>query len=137
MIQPNRWKQRFENFEKSLIQLEDAAKMKSFSNLELAGFIQTFIISYELGWKTLKDLLEFEGHDANTSREVIRTAFEVKFLSKEDSEIWLLALESRNLLSHTYNEACANKAERLIRDTFLPMLRNTGNFLKTNDKWPF
>ena len=37
--------------------------------------IKAYEFSFELGWKTLKDLLTYEGIDAPLPRQVIREAF--------------------------------------------------------------
>ena len=125
-----RWQQRLENFQKVLTQLEKACQKKAYSDLERAGLVQMFEFSYELGWKTLKDLLFYEGYDERTPRAVIRRAFEAGYLDEVDTEIWLDALEKRNILSHTYEEKVAEEAVGLIRDQYTSMLRRVLNFLR-------
>jgi nucleotidyltransferase substrate binding protein (TIGR01987 family) len=117
----SRWKLRFGNLQKALVQLEEACALESYSNLELAGLVQTYKFTFELCWKTLKDLLTSEGYDINSPRETFRKAFEMSLI--DDVERWFNALESRNLLSHIYNESTAKQAETLIKNEFLPMLR--------------
>lgn len=84
-----RWQQRLQNFGKALTQLEAACAQKEYSDLERAGLVQIFEFSFELAWKTLKDLLFYEGHDAKSPREVIRTGFETEYMSEDDSEVFL------------------------------------------------
>ena len=117
-----RWKQRFENFEKAMIQLESACRQEQYSDLERAGLVQMFACSFELAWKTLKDLLFFEGYSPKSPRATIRTSFEQEYISEDDTEIFLEALEKRNILSHTYQEAVALEAEKLICDSYFPLL---------------
>jgi len=117
-----RWQQRLANFRKALLQLEAACDLEEYSDLERAGLVQTFEFSFELGWKTLKDLLFYEGFDERTPRDVIRRAFEAGHLSEEDTETALDALDKRNLLSHTYDEETAEEAVTLIREQYAPML---------------
>ena len=117
-----RWQQRLANFRKALAQLEAACDLEEYSDLERAGLVQTFEFSFELGWKTLKDLLFYEGYDEKTPRDVIRRAFEAGHLSEEDTETALNALDKRNLLSHTYDEETAEEAVSLIREQYAPML---------------
>jgi nucleotidyltransferase substrate binding protein (TIGR01987 family) len=116
-----RWQLRFENFQKALARLDEACALESYSNLELAGLVQTYMFTFELCWKTLKDLLTSEGYEVNSPREAIRKAFEMSLI--DDTEHWFNALESRNLLSHIYNEATAKQAEVLIKNEFAPMIR--------------
>ncbi len=116
---------RLENFRKAFDQLRQACGMNSYSDLERAGLIRVFEFSFELGWKTLKDLLFHEGFDEKTPRAVIRRAFETGHLDQADAELWLEALEKRNLLSHTYDEATAQLALELIRNEYFPLLKRT------------
>jgi len=74
-----------------------------------------------LCWKTLKDLLTTEGYEVNSPRETIKKAFEMSLIDNVDR--WFNALESRNVLSHIYNESTAKHAEHLIKTGFEPMLR--------------
>jgi nucleotidyltransferase substrate binding protein (TIGR01987 family) len=118
-----RWQQRHDNFGKVLTQLEAACSMESYSDLERAGLVQMFEFSFELGWKTLKDLLTFGGFEVTTPREVIRQAFAAELLQEADTESLLDALQKRNLLTHTYQESTAQEAERLIKLDYAPTLR--------------
>jgi len=116
-----RWQLRFENLQKAFSQLEEACNRQEYSPLELAGLVQTYQFTFELCWKTLKDLLTFEGYEVNSPRETIRKAFEMSLI--DDVDHWFNALESRNILCHTYNESTAKQAEHLIKTEFEPMLR--------------
>jgi nucleotidyltransferase substrate binding protein (TIGR01987 family) len=116
-----RWQQRFENFLLALRQLEAACAMEEYSELEFAGLIKNFEIAFEMAWKTLKDLLMYEGFDVNSPRSTIQQAFDSGLIS--DLSPWIEALESRNILSHKYDKNAATDAETIIKTSFLPMLR--------------
>ena len=116
-----RWQLRLENLQQALARLTEACSQTEYSNLELAGLVQTYGFTFELCWKTLKDLLTFEGYEVYSPRETIRKAFEISLISNVDS--WFNALESRNVLSHIYNESAAKHAEHLIKTEFTPMLQ--------------
>ena len=118
-----RWRQRLERFGLALVQLDEACKLDSYTNLERAGLVQTFVFSYELGWKVLKDLLFYEGHELNSPREVIRKSYQLGFISEGDCETFLGALGNRNRLTHMYDESSAQSAEALIKSRYHPMLR--------------
>jgi nucleotidyltransferase substrate binding protein (TIGR01987 family) len=122
-----RWKLRFENFQKALTRLEEACAQEEYNNLELAGLVQTYQFTFELCWKTLKDLLTSEGYEVNSPKETFRKAFEMSLI--DDVEHWFNALESRNLLSHIYNESTAKQAEACIKNEFTPMLRKCATSL--------
>ena len=115
-----RWKQRFKNFEKSISLLQDAVFQKDLSVLEQAGVIQTYEITFELAWKTLKDFLESKEVIAQFPRDVIKEAFKNKIIKK--GETWLDMLEKRNLMSHTYDETNAGLALQLIINSYFDEL---------------
>jgi nucleotidyltransferase substrate binding protein (TIGR01987 family) len=117
-----RWHQRFENFHKATRLLAAACEQEEYSDLERAGLVQTFEFSFELAWNTLKDLLFHEGHDPRTPRETIRAAFTAGYLTEAETATALDALDKRNLLSHSYDEATAEEAVKLIRGQYAPML---------------
>jgi uncharacterized protein YutE (UPF0331/DUF86 family) len=71
----------------------------------------------------LKDLLFYEGFDVKSPRATIRTSFEQEYISEDDCEVFLDALDKRNILSHTYQEKKALEAESLIREQYYPLLR--------------
>ena len=126
----NRWQKRLENFGRVLAKLESACKKDNYTELERAGLVRMFEFTMELAWKTLKDLLFYEGFDVGTPREAIRKAFEAGYLTEEETETLLEALTKRNLLSHTYDEKTAEEAERLIKNMFTPVFRALYNNLQ-------
>ena len=121
-LNPLRWKQRLENLTKANDRLKAACSQHEYSDLERAGLVQTFQFSFELTWKTLKDLVEFEGYEAASPRNAIRTSLEANHISAEDCETLLEALSKRNLLTHTYDEANALEAQNLIINNFSPVI---------------
>jgi len=74
------WKQRLENLKRAFAQLEKACARAEYSDLELAGLVQTYQFTFELCWKTMKDLLTSEGYDVKSPRETIRKAFELALI---------------------------------------------------------
>jgi len=130
---PIRWQQRLQQFSKAEKRLSDALTngYAVLSRLEQEGVIQRFEYTFELAWKTLKDLLFYEGFDLKSPRDVIRQAFESEYLSEDDAETALDALEKRNLLTHTYEEVIMLEALKLIENHFQPMLNR---LLKTLEK---
>ncbi|ROV62394.1 nucleotidyltransferase [Vibrio ponticus] len=127
---PDRWKQRLQNLIKAQQRLKRACSQESYNELELAGLVQTFEFSFELTWKTLKDLLEFEGFDVASPRSVLRTALEARHLSSQQCEIMLEALIKRNLLSHTYDEANVLEAQKLILECYSPVIEQITHALQ-------
>lgn len=116
-----RWIQRLEHFNQALRQLRDAntlAESRTLSKLEEQGMIQAFEYTYELAWKVLKDFLENRGvQGLYGSRDVTRAAFQQDML--DDGDVWMAMIESRNLTSHTYEEAIARRVLGAIRRDYL------------------
>ncbi len=59
-----RWKQRFQNFEKSFLLLKRTLEIKKPSEAERGGLIQFYEMTFELVWKLLRDRGKF-GEMAN------------------------------------------------------------------------
>ena len=116
-----RWKQRFVNFERAYALLESVIDQDNLSDVERAGLIKFFEMAFELSWKLLKDYLGSEGYDVKSPREAIKQAFQVGLI--EDGRVWLIALEDRNLTTHTYDAETARKVERSIKQSYEPLIR--------------
>lgn len=82
------------NFERFRIDMED--------DRDKAGAIQAFEYSFELSWKTLKRILDFQGVETRSPRDTIRETALNKLIS--NPEEWFIYLEKRNISSHTYKE---------------------------------
>ena len=115
-----RWKQRFQNFEKAIMLLQDAVKKTSLSDLEKAGVIQFYELTFELAWKTVKDYLEDKNVEVKFPRDAMKEGFLYEIIN--DGEIWLDMLQKRNLMSHTYDEKNANLAYNLITEQYFDEL---------------
>ena len=113
-----RWKQRFENFDKSYKLLNKYAKQPITTELERAGIIQFFEMTFELAWKVLKDYLEAQEYLVKSPRETVKQAFQIGLI--DNGHIWMDALSNRNLTTHTYDEELANKMTNEIITMYLP-----------------
>jgi nucleotidyltransferase substrate binding protein (TIGR01987 family) len=123
-----RWKQRFENYQKAINQLEVACRIYKPSQVEIAGIIQIFQYTFELGWKTIKDFLFVNGIDLKYPKEIIKEAFQNEII--DDGETWLEMLDSRNKMSHTYDEETANQIYFDIVNKYHSELLKLQTFLK-------
>lgn len=115
-----RWIQRFNHFIKAFSQLKEAvelAQQRPLSRLEEQGLIHAFEFTHELAWNTLKDFLESRGvRSLYGSKDVSRQAFKTGLI--ENGEAWIDMINSRNLTSHTYDEATASRIVSAIRNTY-------------------
>ncbi len=134
-----RWHQRFANYNKALLKLEQALDYikkvylenttveLSSENLDLVldemikeGLIQRFEYTHELAWNVMKDYAEYQGNNnVGGSRDATREALQLKII--ENGEIWMDMIQSRNKTTHTYNEATANEIYTKIIDQYFPL----------------
>jgi nucleotidyltransferase substrate binding protein (TIGR01987 family) len=117
----NKLQQSIKNLGSALVRLEEALAEKQPTALMMDGTIQRFEFTLELFWKTLKRLLESEGIEATTPKEVLKNAFAVKWI--DDETIWLQMLDDRNKTSHVYDEQAAALIYAHIKVNFHEMQR--------------
>lgn len=121
MSTDTRWRQRYANFQKALLQLDKAVEMEEYTDLEREGLIQRFEYTIELAWKTLQDLLEAKGYEGvKGPKPVIRQAFKDGYIL--DGDAWLEMWDGRLLTSHTYNEDTAKDLAEKIKNKFYYLL---------------
>ena len=116
-----RWKQRYANYKKAVMQLTEFVEKPDLNKFEVQGLIQCFEYTFELAWKTAKDYLEAQGFSVKSPRQTIQLAFQTELIA--DGHVWIDALEKRNLMAYTYDENTIIEAERLIRDNYYSMLK--------------
>lgn len=101
--------------EKSLSKLEHK-KFDDYQELR-DSIIQRFEYSADTFWKYLKDYLRVvRGVEIDLARpkEIFKECAETKIITQEESELCFKLIEDRNLTSHGYNEATAEKISRSI-----------------------
>ncbi|HNG35561.1 MAG TPA: nucleotidyltransferase substrate binding protein [Nitrosomonas sp.] len=120
-----RWQQRFANYQKALLQLQNAVELsnqRALSPLEKQGVIQAFEFTHELAWNLLKDFLQDQGNqNIRGSKDATREAFKVELI--QDGEQWMAMIQSRNISSHTYNEHTAEQLVNAIIHDYYPLFR--------------
>ena len=129
-----KWKHRLNNFGMALSQLDEACAKEAYTNLEQAGLVHTFGFSFEMAWKTLKDLLYYEGVHLVSPRKVIKASFEFGYINQEDCEVFLEALIQRNVLSHNYDEVRSIEVVHLIKEVYHPILQRLFVALTERDR---
>jgi nucleotidyltransferase substrate binding protein (TIGR01987 family) len=93
---PERWLQRFANFEKVLSRLEGHLHARAdFRDPDLlAGLVlRHYAFCFELAWKSLRDLLAWNGIDAKQPRQVIKQAFATGVII--NGQLWIDMLDNR------------------------------------------
>jgi nucleotidyltransferase substrate binding protein (TIGR01987 family) len=115
-----RWRQRFDNFERSLLTMQELLPLTTLTRTEQTALIKYFEMTFELSWKLLKDYLDELGFSPKSPRESIKLALQAGLIT--DGQNWLLALEKRNIIAHTYDEATSRAVVTLIQHKFAPLL---------------
>jgi nucleotidyltransferase substrate binding protein (TIGR01987 family) len=124
-----RWQQRFSNLMKAFGQLERFVSEKDLNEMEKQGLIKAFEYTFELAWKTLQDLFKDKGYTGIVGpRPVIEQAFQDGYIT--DGKGWMNMQISRNLTSHTYDEATANEIISSIRSSYVSLMQELIENLK-------
>lgn len=139
MEQDIRWQQRFSNYVKALLKLEQAIAYIEHNFIDeeetelvsedlgyvldemiKEGLIQRFEYTHELAWNVMKDYAEYQGNNnVGGSRDATREALQLKII--ENGEVWMDMIQSRNKTTHTYNESTANEIYGKIIESYFPL----------------
>jgi nucleotidyltransferase substrate binding protein (TIGR01987 family) len=120
-----RYVYRFENFKRAFLLLREAIELglaRETTQLEKEGTIQRFEYTWELAWKTMKDYLEHTGIilETVTPSSTIKAAFAANII--QNGDIWMQALDARNLMSHVYEFKSFNQVIADISAKYLNVL---------------
>lgn len=114
---------KYENFASALANLEDAPNQDLNNDFVQSGLINKFNLQFELSWKLLKRLLEYEGATLAASgspRAILKESY--RFYDFIDEAAWLDMLRDRNTNVHIYD--CKN----MMKDPLF-LQRNGGFFV--------
>jgi len=120
-----RWKQRFQNFQKAFAVFQrriDEHEIHRDEEAYQMALVQGYEIIIELAWKVMKDYLENDGFDIKNGKQAIRQAFQNEMI--HSGEIWLQALDNRNVTSHTYDGKILEINVVFISEKFYPLVRD-------------
>jgi nucleotidyltransferase substrate binding protein (TIGR01987 family) len=125
-----RFKQRFSNFEKAYLRLNEFLKEDTEHDIvSRTALVHAFEFTFDLSWKSMKDLLEWkDGIEVSGPSAVLQEAYEQKYF--KDTGPWAAALDMRNNASHVYNEDTAVPVEKFIRLQFKSLISDLYSFFK-------
>ena len=106
---------KFDNFKSNLEILASAGEQDRENPFVMSGILSQFSIQFELGWKVLKRLSEYEGMSKGigSPRGIIKAAYQ--YLDFMNEDLWLSMLKDRNDTAHLYDGAAAQAlADRII-----------------------
>lgn len=118
---------KLQNFIKALDKLEEGLLQYNEQNELLRdGIIQRFEFTFELAWKTLKEVFEEEGLiGLNSPKTVLKEAFSAGII--EDEKLWINMLLDRNATSHLYSENSAKEISMNIKQKYTKALEELKN----------
>jgi nucleotidyltransferase substrate binding protein (TIGR01987 family) len=117
-----------DNYSKAVQKLVEGVEQVK-DELDRDGVIQRFEFTFELFWKTLKLIIEFEGFNCQSPRSCIKEAFRHNIIVND--EIYLDMLESRNLSTHVYDEQTSTQLFERIKKQYAEILAEAdGKFQK-------
>ena len=120
-----------ENYHRALIRLQAALEKEAdIDDMYLDATIQRFEFCFELAWKLMKAVLEYDGIEANSPRSCIREGWKQGLIS--NAEAWLEMMEKRNLSSHTYDENVVRKIYHDVKERYIGLLES---FDRTMNDW--
>ena len=110
-----------ENYHHAFMRLQAALRKDADADdMYLDATIQRFEFCFELAWKLMKAVLEYEGIEANSPRSCIREGWKQGLIS--NAEAWLEMMEKRNLSSHTYDENVAREIYHDVKERYVVLL---------------
>lgn len=109
---------KLENFIKALNRLKEGLFQYDDKNELLRdGVIQRFEFTFELAWKTLKEVFEEEGLiGLNSPKSVLKEAYSAGII--EDEKLWMNMLMDRKSTSQMYNENNAIEICKNIKEEY-------------------
>ncbi len=119
-----RFMRRFEAYKKSLDALAQAKERDMSDSFVLSGTGAKFSITFDLAWKTMKDILiEFYAITdfvAGSPREVLKKAFQTGMITGDE---WMQMLEVRNRLTHDYDGEIMKEHCQIIVNLYIDKLK--------------
>lgn len=114
---------RYDAYVAALSVLSGAREQDLSNEFIVSGIIDKFSLQFELGWKTLKDLLRHEGvaqASSGSPRDIIKAAY--RTFDFIDEDVWLEMLRDRNNIMHIYDGEEAQRLVQRILESYIPAL---------------
>ena len=111
---------KFDDFRSNLEILACAEEQDRENPFVMSGILSQFSIQFELGWKVLKRLSEYEGlsKGMGSPRGIIKAAYQ--YLDFMNEDLWLSMLKDRNDTAHLYDGAAARALIDRVIARYIP-----------------
>ncbi len=113
---------KYDNFKSQLNVLHQAPKKDLSDEFIQNGLIAKFSLQFELSWKLLQKVLQYDGRIESVSgspRTIIKAAYSSYDFIDEDK--WLSMLDARNEVLHIYNAEMASRLVDTIISEYIPV----------------
>ncbi|MCM1134255.1 MAG: nucleotidyltransferase substrate binding protein [Clostridium sp.] len=115
-----KYTKRFQSYKRSLEALAEARERDMSDSFVLSGTGAKFCITFDLAWKTMKDVLieyyAITDFVAGSPREVLKKAFQAEMITGDE---WMKMLEVRNQLTHDYDGEIVKENCRAIVENYI------------------
>ena len=121
---------KFDQFQRHLSVLEKSKDQDLENEFIISGIIDKFFIQFELGWKTLKEFLAYEGIGTARTvspRQIVKEVYRIYGFLYESA--WLEMLSARNDMAHLYDEYAAKILMHKVISEFVPVFQQMRNGL--------
>ncbi len=113
-----KFRRRFQSFENSLDSLAEARERDMNDSFVLSGTSAKFSITFDLAWKSMKDILvqyyAISGFVAGSPREVLRESYKAGMIQ---DDMWMEMLKVRDQLAHDYDGVIVKEyCQRIIHE---------------------
>ena len=124
-----RFEERKQDLAKATERLKEALNEEE-TEIVIDGTLHRFEFTFELAWKTMKDLMEYNGiiESTGSPREVLKNAFQNGII--EDGESWINMMLARNSLSHLYDEETSRKIYKDIKEKYIVLIEKLNEVLE-------
>lgn len=112
---------KYDNCKSQLSILHQAPEKDLSDEFIQNGLIAKFSLQFELAWKLLQKVLQYDGRVESISgspRAIIKAAYSSYDFIDED--IWLSMLDARNKALHVYNAKMASHLVDVIINDYIP-----------------
>ena len=112
---------KYDNFCSNLSVLSRAEEQDLTNEFIQSGIIDKFALQFELSWKLLEALLQYEGDPLGSTgspREVLKGAYRCYDFIDED--LWLDMLHDRNVIEHTYDAEELSRILQEVLTSYIP-----------------
>ena len=110
---------KFDTFCSNLDVLSHANEQDLSNEFIQSGIINKFALQFELSWKLLKALLQYEGDplgNAGSPREILKGAYRCY----DFIDLWLDMLHDRNVIEHTYDAEELDRVLGRVLNDYIP-----------------